>query len=340
LERNTVAMKSRLLTIVFAFPFAFLGSAGLTSAQIRPPQSGFVWDASLQAIRPVQGLPGAWTLGPALNLGVPVLAARFSPDNNFALIASDSSVAIVTGLNAGKVAVVPVENALTADLMTLNDTGTTALLYSKSQRSVQWLEGLPSNPAVVRTISLADLGGDVTAIAMNRGGNLALIGIALDANNGSLHKLHVRGALGFVGNTHAASIVFAQNDRDAYLTDSAAGTLMLASDSQGLSVLADGSAGLQRPGTVQMVGATLLIASPGTSKLTCFDIAHGSASAAALPAPATQIDRFGTDGMFQLNPAGSGPVYVLDGGSLNNGCAPVVLFIPPDQASAGQSAGQ
>ena len=327
-------MMSRLLMIASAF----LG-AGFASAQIRPPQSGFVLDASLQAIRPVQGLPGAWTLGPALNLGVPVLAARFSPDNNFALIASDSSVAIVTGLSAGKVAVVPVENALTADLMTLNDTGTTALLYSKSQRSVQWLEGLPSNPAVVRTLSLADLGGDVTAIAMNRGGNLALIGIALDDNNGSLHKLHVRGALGFVGNIHAASIVFAQNDRDAYLTDSAAGTLMLASDDQGLSVLADGSAGLQRPGALQMVGATLLIASP--SNLTCFDIAHGSASAAALPAPATQIDRFGTDGLFQLNSAGSGPVYVLDGGSLKDGgCAPVVLFIPPDQASAGQSAGQ
>ena len=327
-------MTSRLLMVVFAA----VGCTEFASAQIRPPQSGFLWDASLQAIRPVLGLPGAWTLGPAMDLGMPVLGARFSPDNSFALIASDSGVAVVTGWNAGKVAVVPVENALAADLMTLNDTGTTALLYSKIQRSVQWLEGLPGNPAVVRTFSLADLGGDVTAMAMNRGGNLALIGVASDANTGSLHKLRVRGALGFVGNTHAASIVFAQNDRDAYLTDSAAGTLMLETDGQGLSVLADGSSGLQQPGALQIVGGSLLIAS--ASNLTCFDIGHGSASAAALPAPATQIDRFGTDGMFQLNPAGRGPVYILDGSSLKDGCAPAVLFIPPDQAPIGESAGQ
>jgi hypothetical protein len=300
-----------------------------------------VWDASLQAIRPVQGLPGAWTLGPALDLGVPVLGARFAPDKNFALVVSNSGLATVTGLSTGKLVVVPIENALTADLVVMNDTNTAALLYSKTLRSVQWLQGLPSHPTVVRTISLAGVSGDVTALAMNRSGDLSLIGMALDANSGSLYKLPMEGDLTFVGNIRAASIVFAGNDRDAYVTDSAAGDLMLASDGQGLSVLADGSAGLQQPGALQMVGATLLIADSAASNITCFDITHGVASASALPVPATQIDRFGTDGLFQLNPAGNGPVYVLDGGSLKDGnCAPAVLFIPPDQAPASESAGQ
>jgi hypothetical protein len=334
-------MTSRLLIVAFAFPFAFLGCAEFASAQIRPPQSGMVWDASLQAIRPVQGLPGAWTLGSAVDLGFPVLGAHFAPEKNFVLVVSDSGVAIVTGLSAGKPTVVPVENALNGDLVTLNDTGTSALLYSKSQRSVQWLQGLPNHPTVARTISLADLSGDVTAMAVNRRGDLSWIGVAPDANSGSLYNLPVGGDLNFVGNIHAASIVFAQNDRDAYLSDSAAGDLMLESDGQGLSVLADGSAGLRQPGALQMVGATLLIADPTAGNITCFDITHGVTLAAALPAPATQIERFGTDGLFQLNPAGSGPVYVLDGGSLTVGsCAPAVLFIPPDQASASQSAGQ
>lgn len=327
--------------------FAFAGGAEFASAQIRPPQSGFVWDASLQAIRPVQGLPGAWTLGPALDLGVTVLGAHFAPEQNFALVTTDatsgsaSGVAIVTGLSVGKPVVMAIENALPADLVMLNDTGTAALLYSKSQRSVQWLQGLPGHPTVARTISLADVSGDVTALAMNLSGDLSLIGMALDANSGSLYKLPMGGDLTFVGNVRAASIVFAGNDRDAYVTDSAAGHLMLASDSQGLSVLADGSAGLQQPGALQMVGTSLLIADSAASNITCFDIAHGVASSAALPASATQIDRLGTDGLFQLNPAGSGPVYVLDGASLTEGsCAPAVFFIPPDQAPAGQSAGQ
>jgi hypothetical protein len=330
-------MTSRLLMVAFVF----LGGAEFASAQIRPPQSGFVWDASLQAIRPVQGLPGAWTLGPALDLGFPVLGARFAPQNNFALVLSDNGVAIVSGLSAGKLTVVPVERALIADLVMLNGTGTDALLYSKSQRSVQWLRGLPAHPTVAGAISLADVSGDVTALAVNGSGDLSLIGLASDANSGSLYKVQLRGDLSFVGNIHAASIVFAANDRDAYLTDSAAGDLVLETDGQGLSVLADGSAGLQHPGALQMVGATLLIGDATASNLTCFDITHGITSAGTLPAPATQFVTFGTDGLIQLNPVGTGPVYLLDGGSLNNGsCAPAVLFIPPDQAPASQSAGQ
>jgi hypothetical protein len=117
---------------------------------------------------------------------------------------------------------------------------------------------------------------------------------------------------------------------------------MLASDGQGLAVLADSSAGLQQPGAMQLFGsANLLIASPSANLITCFDVVHGISSTAPLPVSALQIDRFGIDALFLLNQPGSGPLYVLDGSSLADGsCAPAVLFIPPDQASTGQSVGQ
>jgi hypothetical protein len=315
-------------------------TAGIASAQIGAPQSGLVLDASLQAIRPVLGLPGAWTLGPALDLGIPVLGARFEKD--FAVIISDGTIG--SNGNPTNVAVVkgstvtPVDGAAAADLITLNATGNAALLYSKNGRIIQWLQGLPDHPTVARTISLADLAGDVTALAVNRGGDFALIGL----DSGSLYKIPVDGDLSFVGNIHAASIVFAANDRDAYLTDSAAGVLMLASDGQGLSVLADSSAGLQQPGAMQIVGNTnLLIASPVANLITCFDVTHGTASTGALPLSALQIDRLGADGLLLLNQPGSGPLYVLDGSSVSNGnCAPAVLFIPPGAVRSARHGGR
>ena len=354
MDRNTAVSfripPNRMTLGLLSAAFVLFGSGSeIASAQIRPPQSGFIWDASLRAIRPVLGLPGAWGLGNALDLGMPVLGARFVSGKDFALIVTDQNptesdgnpirIASVTGLGSGTIAVVPVVGALAADLLALNDTGTAALLYNRSERIVQWLQGLPNNPTVTRTISLSDFPGDVTVLAVNRSGDLSLIGLD-SGDSGSLYRIPVDGDVRWVGNIRAASIVFAANDRDAFLTDSAAGSLMIAEDGQGLSLLAGSASGLEHPGALRIVAGTqLLIASTTASSLTCFDIAHGMISQAALPLPMLQIEPFGTDSLFLLNQPGSGPIYVLDGSfAKDGGCEPVVLFIPPDQSPADPSA--
>ena len=57
---------------------------------LRGPVMGYVLDATTQAIRPVNGIPGSSVLGQPLALPFPVAAAAFSPRGDFALVTSAS----------------------------------------------------------------------------------------------------------------------------------------------------------------------------------------------------------------------------------------------------------
>src|SRR5438552_1897232 len=59
-------------------------------AGLRGPVIGYVFDATMQAIRPINGIPGSSVLGEPLTLPFPVAAAAFSPLGDFALAISDS----------------------------------------------------------------------------------------------------------------------------------------------------------------------------------------------------------------------------------------------------------
>jgi len=114
------------------------------------PVTGVVLDPVNQSLRPIQGLPGASLLGPALDLPFMVSSAQILGKKNAAVAieATDAARAwLVTGLLSGGLAANPLDGAIAgADRIATNTAGTGAVLYAKSSSQVQFVNGLPGNP--------------------------------------------------------------------------------------------------------------------------------------------------------------------------------------------------
>src|SRR5262245_38168884 len=90
---------------------------------LRGPVIGYVLDSALQAIRPVNGIPGSSVLGQPLALPFPIAAADFSPKGDLAVATAagnDYGAYIVRNLS-NNLQIAPVEGGLTsADRVFLN----------------------------------------------------------------------------------------------------------------------------------------------------------------------------------------------------------------------------
>src|SRR5437016_1771530 len=85
-------------TICFAFLVGLQAVNAAHAAQgqgarggLRGPVIGYVFDPSVHAIRPINGIPGSSALGQPLGLPFAVGEAAFSPRGDFALVTSASS---------------------------------------------------------------------------------------------------------------------------------------------------------------------------------------------------------------------------------------------------------
>src|SRR5688572_25381611 len=113
---------------------------------LRGPVMGYVLDATGQAIRPVNGIPGSSLLGQPLALPFPVAAAAFSPRGDFALVisASDDRTAYVLRNLGGAPEIDPIEGGISADRVFFNTDASTGALLASDARQLQLLPGLPA----------------------------------------------------------------------------------------------------------------------------------------------------------------------------------------------------
>jgi len=325
-------------TLLFALCSAYcLTSSALAENGFRPPASVFVLDSRTQTIRPVVGRPGAWIADQGLDLGMPVLAARFSVERDFALIlaggADTPAVAVVTGLKNGPVSVTPIQGALgSANVLVLNDAGTAGLLYSEANHQVQFLGGLPGSPSVLRTVAVDQLPGQLTALALNSGGDLALLAVANDSS-GSVYRLSPDNGPEFVTSVQRASSIAFESDQSAFVADADAGQILRidARSGGGAALVADSSRGIQQPQSLQVLSGTrILVGQAQDSSIRCLDLSSGLDALTIIPASPTSMDRF-PGSYFVLNQPGSGPVYVLETGpSTETDCTQKIWFIPAD----------
>ncbi len=330
-------MRSTKFTAVFAICSVYcLSSAAFAGSGFRPVAGVFVLDPRTQSIRPVIGHPGAWIEDQGLDVGMPVLAARFSVQRDFALIrggADTPVVAVVTGLKKGPVSVTPIQGALgSADMLVLNDEGTAGLVYSEADRQVQFLGGLPGNPVVTGTVAVDELPGHLTALALNGGGDLALMAV-VNESSGSVYRLTSGKGPEFVTSIQRVSSIAFESDRTALLADSDGGQILRidARSGGGATLVADSSRGIRQPQSLQVLSSTrILVGQTDDSSITCLDLNSGLDSVLVAPVPPASLDRF-PENYFVLNQAGSGPVYVLEAGAPAGGdCTQKVWFIPAD----------
>jgi hypothetical protein len=146
--------------------------AGALSAQVSGPIYGYVWDSHTLSVHPLRGVPGAWTLGAALDLPFAAVSASVAPVQNY-LLANGADgllrvVPLAVPLNGAAVAVVATPHGLPEEIV-FSPSGTAALLRSGNVFDV--VTGLPGAPVAANTVeqsgtlSVSDAGEVQTSAA-------------------------------------------------------------------------------------------------------------------------------------------------------------------------------
>ena len=145
----------------------------LVEAQIQAPTLGYVPDTELAAVRPILGIPGAATLGEALDLGVAIDAVAVSPRQDYILALSNHHPVLVLPDGSGSLSLVR-ESASTVDRIVLSPSGSAAALMDSDGRTIQVIAGLPQAPYLARTAAAPTAYGSPTVVAVSDDASLLL----------------------------------------------------------------------------------------------------------------------------------------------------------------------
>lgn len=302
----------RALSLLVAAALTAAGDSG-----IHGPVSGFVLDTRAQALRPVNGMPGAALLGGPVALPFAVHAAAVAAGRDYALAAGESgAVVLVRGLVSPAPAVVPVEGAIGGvSRMAMSEGGSAALLYSAGEARLQVLTGLPDAPLAHAPVNAAGLEGEIAALAVDETGERAYAGSG--AMEGALYALS-GGALARIATAHEVSAIALLNEgRDVVFASKGADEIVLVRDAAsaaGIEILGTASAGVNRPVGLQPAdgGRQLWVANGGSSEILVFNLAEpGAPEPVALPGAPTRCDRLNSS-LLVLNDAGSAPLLLAD----------------------------
>lgn len=291
---------------------AALAVTAAAESGIQGPVAGFIPDTKLHAIRPINGIPGASVLGPALPLPVPVRQAAVSSANDFAVVISeeDGRVHLVRGLASAAPEAVALDGAIPGVARIVLD-GTSVLLHSPETRRLQLISGLPAQPEYAEAVEAPP--GEVTAMAVSSRGSRFAVGTAEAVywyDGGGQHLLaqaHDVSAMAF--RAGGVDLVYASRaDNEIILVRGLDG-------SGGISVLAGQGDGIDIPVGIASVNGDreLWIANAGTgSALVIDEAAPGSPHLVPLAATPTRCEAFDGKSLLVFNQAGSGPVLLAD----------------------------
>jgi hypothetical protein len=304
----------------------------LAEAGVQGPVSGFVYDARLAAIRPVNGMPGASMLGAPLPLSISVRHAAISTARDFALAVSDDGTAyLANGLAGGAPSPAALDGAIgNVSRVVLNATGDAAVLYSEGAGQLQVITGLPAQPKAGAAVD-ASAAGVLSAMALSADARRIA---AATSGEGSVYEFFASwDSPKLLAASHGASaIAFRNADQDVVLANQATNEIVLLSGidgNGGVSVLANESNGVNKPVGIRSVKGDdeIWVANSGSSTLLAIDMTDPGATyniaLAAAPTGCGLLDK----SILVLNDAGAAPLLLADWA--NNRA---VYFVPADQA--------
>ena len=206
-------------------------SQAASSYSVASPVLGYVFDSDAGSIYRVGGIPGAASLGDALDLGVRLTHAVFAPNQRFAIARDIEGRALFVDLSATPSRVTVLEGALDgAAGMMISPMARHAALYSAETGRIQLLKGVPEAPSVGETLRLDRGVGDWTSFAISDQG-VVLAATARPGSGGSLYALRLGRAPVRVGGVQrAADLAFFAGNNDAVVADGAASEVILYRD--------------------------------------------------------------------------------------------------------------
>ena len=304
-----------------ALLLALLATLLKAQSLVRIPVMGFVVDARVQAVRPIFGIPGAARIGPPAALPFPVARAVFSRQGDSALVAvadEAGSVYLVRGLLDAFPDYLFLAPAGPQAALSLNLTGTDAVIYSAARQTIQWIHGLPAEPRPGAVVDASALAASVTALALESDGACAEIGVS-DGDSGAVFRVCEAGAaaprrLVLAG----APVAFAFAGADLLVVDRSRDEVLRVQnlDRDATAVLLAG----RRDGVSRPVGARLsydgqevLVANAGTSEITVHSVSDSLLLGRILvPGEPTRLEVLGRGLVSVLDEIGSGPLHIVD----------------------------
>jgi len=288
------------------------------------PVSGFIADGHGGAIRAIEGLPGAARMGAAVRLPFTVSSAAIASRQDYALaipVGGDGRPVLVRGLRADAPETVAIESAIAASTMLLSRSGRAALLYSGSDRKLQFVTGLPAAPQTMVAVEVAD----ASALALDSDGTTALLAAA----DGQIYAIRQDAAPRAIARLEGVSSIAMLPGRNAAVAASGTtGDIILIEELTGaasIRTLAGASAGIEAPRSIEALTSESAGVIVADGRLATVDIATGSVEWIPLAGAAEKFESLDS-GLFALNRPGARPLLMMDA---NRGHS--AWFVPPDR---------
>jgi hypothetical protein len=286
------------------------------STSLRGPVLGFVFDPAVQGLRPIQGIPGAGTLGPVLDLGgVRIAQAAVPAGRNFALAldADSRRPLLCVDLTAPVCGPVPGDAPAGADRIVLSPAGRAAAIVYDASSQALILSGLPANPSVA-PVDISAAGGPVSALAINDDGGVVLFAVAEDGG-AALYLARPEAAPRAIARAAAISaIAFLGSGTDAVFADSAGDRVFLLRDVLGGGVpvpLAGDAGGIHQPFAIAAADDSQILVAGADGSLAAVTLADSSVQPILCDCKATQLGRLNDGGVFLLTEDVRQPMWLL-----------------------------
>lgn len=322
---------------------AFAASLPAQTSALSGPSLGFVYDSDAKAIRPILGIPGAASLGQPLDLGITVVKAAISAQEDYLLaFSSDAALLLVRSDNGAISTDTNMSIAGVPDLIAISPAGQSAVLYYRQKAVVQVLTGLPKALNGPQTVDISGLPNSLDTLAITDDGQYVFAGIpnttTPDAQSGEVFIIPVDGtaprSLFQLG--HASALSLLNNSGDMLVTDDAKNALYKITTVTGAASVSQ----VFGP-DAQIAGPLAVLPSPDnqkyfvaaqSGKVVVLDVAGGDPVTLRCFCTPTVLHRLNGRASFQLTETADGLIWMLDWDPLE----PRFLFVPP--ATTGNTA--
>lgn len=293
------------------------------------PALGFIFDPHGQALRPIQGIPGAALFGDPVGFSSPVASAAVSLHHTVAIVDNGSWQVML--VNSSGVTTVGLPDGLPDNAqVVLSETGDAAAFYDTGNAALTVVTGILTSNFVISPVSLDSLPGAVTHFAPADDGSV-LLTASVAGSGESLVWLGHDGSVNQLANLQkTASLLVWNHGASALVVDHDANQIWKLQNPGGTAALAlaassgDGVAG-PTGAALSADGRLLWIANTDAHSVLGVDLtSRATQSIACSVDPAAMLPL--ADGQtYRLNDLDNGPVWVLDTAP---GSGPRVVFIP------------
>jgi len=294
---------------------------------IEGPRLGFVFDHAAKSVRPILGIPGAATLGQALESGLDLRKIAISPMQDYVLATEgDHNQVVVLATNHTPMAAVAVQGADRGpDQLSISAGGTAAALYYKGGNHVQVISGLPAAPKISARLYLSS-GQAPSALAISDDGQTLLAGVG-----DSVYWVSPSGEVPVLKGLHKIVSIALASNHTALVADGVANQIHRVQNVTTAvepDIVAGSKEGIASPVAVAMShdGKRAFVANGKSGTIAIVDLnAKTEAGLLSCQCKPTGLDRLAGTDVFRLTEPSSGPMWVLEAAAHQSR----IVFVPP-----------